>query len=215
MQQKKISVPKTARYFVLGEPTADITTIWFVCHGYGQLANYFLRHFECLETKQTLVVAPEGLHRFYWEKFSGRVVASWMTKEDREDDITDYVNYLDLLYEEVLASMKNKKVKIVVLGFSQGTATVCRWIANGRSHVDELILWAGTVPGDVEFPDGAVKQLKTYFVAGDADEFIKEDQVTECRDLLANKKLPVEIIRFEGKHELHEPTLVKLAVSLR
>lgn len=215
MQQKKIKIPKTARYFLLGEPTEEITTVWFVCHGYGQLASYFIRNFEMLETKQTLIVAPEGLHRFYWEKFSGRVVASWMTKEDREDDILDYVNYLDLLYNEVLATLKHKKIKIVVLGFSQGTATVCRWIANKRSPVDALILWAGSLPPDVDFSDELLKTLKIYFVAGDADEFIKEEQVNEYSQLLKEKKLPAEIIRFQGKHELHESTLTALAVRLR
>jgi predicted esterase len=214
MQQKKITVPKTARYFLLGEPTEEITTVWFVCHGYGQLASYFIRNFEILENMQTLIVAPEGLHRFYWEKFSGRVVASWMTKEDREDDIFDYVNYLDLLYDEVLATLKNKKIKIVMLGFSQGTATVCRWIANKRSHVDRLILWAGSLPSDVDFPDELVKTLKTYFVVGDADEFIKEEQVSEYRQLLEEKKLSPEIIRFHGKHELDESTLTTLAARL-
>jgi predicted esterase len=214
MQQKKITVPKTARYFMLGEPTEEITTVWFVCHGYGQLANYFIRNFEMLETRQTLIVAPEGLHRFYWEKFSGRVVASWMTKEDREDDIIDYVNYLDLLYKEVLATLKNRKVKIVVLGFSQGTATVCRWIANKRAPVDRLILWAGSLPPDVDFPHELVKTLKTYIVVGDSDEFIKEEQINEYRLLLVEKKLSAEIIRFQGKHELHESTLTALAVQM-
>lgn len=214
MQQKKITVPKTARYFILGDPTADITTVWFVCHGYGQLASYFLRNFEVLEAKNTLIIAPEGLHRFYWEKFSGRVVASWMTKEDREDDIIDYVNYLDLLYSEVLASLKNKKIKIVVLGFSQGTATVCRWIANKKSPVDRLILWAGSLPPDLQFAQETLKNLQTYFVAGDADEFIKEEQVKEYTQLLTEKKLLFEIIRFNGKHELHESTLKALADRL-
>jgi predicted esterase len=215
MQQKKITIPKTARYFVLGEPTAAVTTVWFVCHGYGQLANYFIRNFEVLEAKHTLIVAPEGLHRFYWEKFSGRVVASWMTKEDREDDILDYVNYLDLVYAEVLASLKNKKVRIIVLGFSQGTATVCRWIATKKSPVDQLILWAGSLPADVHLEVEAVKNFKIYLVAGNADEFIKEEQIKEYEQLLIEKKLPVEIIRFQGRHEIHEPTLTALAIRLR
>jgi predicted esterase len=215
MQQKKITVPKTARYFILGEPTQDITTVWFVCHGYGQLANHFIRNFETLKAKDTLIVAPEGLHRFYWEKFSGKVVASWMTTEAREDDIIDYVNYLDLLYQEVLASLKNKQLKIVVLGFSQGSATVCRWIANKKAHVDQLILWAGSLPKDLHVEGELAKTLKIYFVVGDADEFIKEEQVNEYRQLLAEKKRQFEIIRFQGRHEIHEATLTALAARLR
>jgi predicted esterase len=214
MQQKKIRVPKTARYFVLGEPTEEIITVWFVCHGYGQLANHFIRNFEILEAKHTLIVAPEGMHRFYWEKFSGKVVASWMTKEDREDDILDYVNYLDLLYSEVMSSLKNKKAKIIVLGFSQGAATVCRWIANKKSPVDQLILWAGSLPPDLHFPEELTKTMRIQFVAGDADEFIKEEQVNEYRQLFREKKLSIEIIRFQGKHEIHEPTLTALAAPL-
>ncbi len=214
MQQKNITIPKTARYFVLGEPSEEITTLWFVCHGYGQLANYFIRNFEVLESKNTLIVAPEGLHRFYWEKFSGRVVASWMTKENREDDIIDYVNYLDLLYQEVLGSLKNKNVKIIVFGFSQGVATVCRWIANKKSPVHHLVLWAGSLPQDLDFPQDLTTSFKTYFVAGDADEFIKEDQVAAYEQLLHEKKLSIEIIRFQGRHEIHEPTLRELAKRL-
>ena len=47
-------------------------------HGYGQLAKYFIRDFESLGPEHVAIV-PEGLHRFYREGMSGRVVASWMT----------------------------------------------------------------------------------------------------------------------------------------
>ena len=88
MNKKEIKVPKTARYFTIGnEEQPD--EIWFVLHGYAQLANYFIEKFRVLESKNILVVAPEGLHRFYWNGMSGRVAASWMTKEDRLTDIAD------------------------------------------------------------------------------------------------------------------------------
>lgn len=208
MQKRNIIVPKTARYFVLGEPGEHITTVWFVCHGYGQLASYFIRNFETIQTKNTLIIAPEGLHRFYWEQFSGRVVASWMTKEDREDDITDYVNYLDMVYDEVMQSFLKKNIKVVVLGFSQGTATVCRWIAAKRRTLHHLILWAGTLPPDIEL--SVFTGFKIYFVAGDTDEFIKKEQVEETEQLLASKKLSYRIIRYQGRHEIDKATLLKL-----
>ena len=40
------------------------------------------------------IIAPQGLHKFYLEGTSGRVGASWMTKENREDDIKNYLVYL-------------------------------------------------------------------------------------------------------------------------
>lgn len=209
MFKKNIIVPKTARYFVLGESGPAITNVWFVCHGYGQLASYFIRNFESLENKNTLIVAPEGLHRFYWEKFSGRVVASWMTKEDREEDITDYVNYLDMVYQEVMQSLGNENVRVTILGFSQGVATVSRWMEAKQVPVQQLIFWAGTLPPELNLI--SLKKFKSYFVVGDADEFIRKDQVEETEKRLSTHQIPYEIIRYQGKHEIDEPTLLVLS----
>jgi len=216
MQQKNITVPKTARYFILGERSEQIEQVWIVCHGYAQLANYFLKNFEDLNDGKTLIIAPEGLHRFYWKGFSEKVVASWMTKEDRESDIADYVNYLNLVYKEVLSGLKNKNVKVNVLGFSQGTATVCRWLANNKVKADNLILWAGAFPDDTNFKtDKAVlDKLKTFVVVGDADEFIDEAGVEKHSSLLKENNIKFELIRFKGKHEIDNATLLDLQKCL-
>jgi predicted esterase len=95
MLQKNIIIPKTARYFILGEPSDQIEQIWFVCHGYGQLANYFIKNFEQLNNGKNLIATPEGLHRFYWKGFSDKVVASWMTKEDRNEVIGDNDEFIN------------------------------------------------------------------------------------------------------------------------
>ncbi len=211
MLQKNIITPKTARYFVSGDLKNEIKTIYFVCHGYGQLAGYFIRNFEILEADDTLIVAPEGLHRFYWEKFSGRVVASWMTKEDRESDIKDYINYLDLVYREVMEELKNKPLRIIVLGFSQGATTVCRWLNSTKIPVDGLILWAGSIPSDIQLMQDYFATFKTYFVVGNADEFIQEKEVKEYESVLIKMNIPFEIIRYDGKHEIDETTLKRIA----
>lgn len=209
MQQKNIIIPKTARYFILNEPSEQIEQVWFVCHGYAQLANYFINNFDELDKNKNLIIAPEGLHRFYWKGFSERVVASWMTKEDRESDILDYVNYLNVVYDEVIGSLKNKKVKINVLGFSQGTATVCRWLVNDKVKVHNLILWAGTFPNDMDFSKNKAvfDKMKTFVVVGDADEFINEEEVLKHSDLLKKREIAFELIRFVGKHEINKQTL--------
>src|SRR5207245_2948078 len=59
-----IRVARTAPYEVLGsEKTAR--EIWFVLHGYGQLASSFIRAFAPLDDGTRLIVAPEALNRFY------------------------------------------------------------------------------------------------------------------------------------------------------
>ena len=102
MQENHIKIAKTARYFQLAEIGSEIREVWFVCHGYGQHAGYFLKHFECLNNGGRLIVAPEGLSRFYLDGFYGRIGASWMTREDRLNDIKDYVLFLDAMYKLVL-----------------------------------------------------------------------------------------------------------------
>lgn len=216
MLQKNIIIPKTARYFILNEPTEQIEQVWFVCHGYAQLANYFINNFDELDKNKNLIIAPEGLHRFYWKGFSERVVASWMTKEDRENDILDYINYLNVVYSEVISSLKNKNIKINVLGFSQGTATVCRWLASNNVKADSLILWAGAFPPDMNFEKNkeVFKKLKTFVVVGDADEFITEEEVLKHADLLKKNEIAFELIRFQGKHEINKQTLTDLQKRL-
>lgn len=216
MEQRKITVQKTGRYFIEGKVSEHIEQVWFVCHGYAQLANYFLRNFEGLNDGKTLIVAPEGLHRFYWEGFSGKVVASWMTKEDREDDIKDYVNYLDGVYSEIVPSLKNKNLKISVLGFSQGTATVCRWLTSGKSRADNMILWAGVFPEDLnlDLNKKILDDLNITFVIGDKDQFITEEQAKMEMSKLEKNHLKFNVVRFVGGHEINSDVLKQVVGSV-
>src|SRR2546425_7420836 len=92
MQEHHLPVTRTARYFTLGESSPGVGEVWFVCHGYGQLAGRFLRHFEPLADGTRLVVAPEALSRFYLEDTTvpakeRKVGATWMTRENRLSEI--------------------------------------------------------------------------------------------------------------------------------
>lgn len=213
MTQKNIIVPKTARYFILGESSENIEQVWFVCHGYGELAKYFIKHFDVLDNGKTLVIAPEALNRFYRQGFSGKVGASWMTSEDRESDITDYVNYLNLVYTEVLSTLKNKKVKINVLGFSQAGATVCRWVANHKIDVTNLILWSGNFAHDIYFEKEKdfFNSLNITIVMGEQDEFFTKEVVDEHINFLTAKGINAKLLYFKGKHQIHKETLLELA----
>ncbi len=217
MIQKNITIPKTARYFILGEVSEQIEQIWFVCHGYGQLANYFIKKFEVLNTGKNLIVAPEALHRFYWKDFDGKVGASWMTKVERLEEISDYINYLDTVYTEILLPFKNKKVKINVLGFSQGTAAICRWLANKKPDISNLILWAGTFPHDLNFEKDKeyFNKIKSYLFFGTEDEFYTSEEIETHKKIMIEKGFNFELILFKGKHEIPEETLLQLVDSLK
>src|SRR3989442_15736955 len=116
MQEHQFSTSRSARYFTLGSPQ-HAGDLWFVCHGYGQLAARFLERFHPLEAERRCIVAPEGLSRFYLTESptERRVGASWMTREDRLHEIDDYVRYLDGVY----AKFAPRKARVTALGFSQ------------------------------------------------------------------------------------------------
>lgn len=213
MREHHLSVPRTARSFVLGEAGPAVREVWFVLHGYGQLAARFLKAFSALDDGARLVVAPEGLSRFYLDP-AGRdkVGASWMTREDRLNEIADYVRYLDAVYADVFASLDRARVRVHVLGFSQGTATACRWVALGAVRADRLVLWGGEVPPDLDLAAGRERlaPLDLVLVAGSRDEFITPKVLARDEERLRSAGIPYRVIRFEGGHEIDGGVLRQL-----
>jgi predicted esterase len=175
--------------------------ILIALHGYGQLGQYFYRKFNSLEADFGLVV-PEGPHRFYLEGSSGRVGASWMTKEWREQDIQENNSYLKQLIEKV--SLENPQAKLYLLGFSQGGATAARLFQQYPALVSELILWASVFPPDIEKPN-FTKDKKNHFVLGDKDPYF--DLESQTKVLNQYTELGFEIHTFDGLHDINQITL--------
>jgi predicted esterase len=202
-------VYKTARYATLGNLSSSTSHVWFVCHGYGQLAPYFIKHFTPLDDGKTYVVAPEALSRFYVKHLEGRVGATWMTKEERKQDIQDYVSYLDALYDHVFEQVSRQQVKVHLLGFSQGAATVSRWIAEGAVTLDSWILWGGLFPHDLNFtvnPD-KLRHAPTFLVYGDQDPYWDDQKLRERHQIVADAGVQYEHVTFQGGHEIPENAL--------
>lgn len=207
--QKDIIVNFRARYFQSNEPNEHIKNVYFVCHSHGMLAYYFLKKFEGLFESETIVVAPEGLSRYYLDGFSGRVGATWMTKEERLTDIHNYVTYLDTVYQEVINHCPN--ARITLLGFSQGSATASRWLMHGKNHFDRLILWAGIFPPDLPFElsEQKLKNTEITFVYGKNDPYLSEQKMTELRDIASKLSVQAKELVFDGAHEIDNETLLR------
>ena len=159
-REHHLPVSRTARYYTTGEPHAGVRELWFVCHGYGQLAGRFIRHFEAIATPERLIVAPEALSRFYVEvqgktHADTHVGASWMTREDRLSDIEDYVEYLDALHAHIWSALGGALPVFTAFGFSQGVATVARWLERTKVHVDRALFWGNAIPGDIRSRRGS------------------------------------------------------------
>ncbi|MBW7867727.1 MAG: hypothetical protein H3C31_05315 [Brumimicrobium sp.] len=203
-----LTVQKTARYFTYGNfETAE--NIWIVLHGYAQLPYYFIHKFHGLDPNKNFVVAPEGLNRFYKNGTSGRVGATWMTKEARLDDIQDNMNYLDQLAKQLLdkKQFKNK----ILLGFSQGGATAARWHQYGSFHANHFVLWASVFPPDLHIEENESELFNStnYFIVGEDDEYFK-DHIEELRAFYAEQLYSTHFLTFEGKHDIENTQLLEV-----
>jgi len=217
IHEHHLRVSRTARYFTLGDPAGPAQDVWIVCHGYAQLAAEFIRDFEALRAPGRLIAAPEGLSRFYFETgFHGpdsKVGATWMTREDRAAEIEDYVAYLDALHDAVFAGTERTAAKLTVLGFSQGTATVSRWVALGKVRPDRLVLWGGLLPPDLDLAAARERLARAHLilVAGRRDRFVDEEKLSAQLAELDRHGIPARTVRHAGGHRLKADVLGELA----
>lgn len=212
-QENHIEVARKARYFQMGSIDESIKQVWFVCHGYGQLASFFIKQFEGLDNGHRIIIAPEALSRFYFAGVSGRIGAAWMTREDRLNEIGDYIRYLDAVYARIFSKLDRATVQLSVLGFSQGAATVCRWLAAGGGVADRVILWAGLLPPELyaEKKLGFFQNLDLHIVVGKNDEYASPDLLRNETKNLKTNKIRFQLHQFDGGHELDAQVLMKIA----
>jgi predicted esterase len=210
----KMRIKRTAHVYATGE-ISTAQNLWLVCHGYGQQADRLIQKFTGLDLSENIVLVPEGISKFYWNGFSGEPVASWMTRRHRLDEIEDYCDYLD----QVLANWLEKKKfeKIILFGFSQGCATIWRWVQSRRPFFHVLLNWAGNVPEDISYLDLQIylATKKLYMVYGKSDPYINDQRMHEIRNTIDKNKLNFNYRIFEGGHSIHPLALEKITNELR
>ena len=224
MTAHRIVVPRSARYYTLGATHGFPRELWIVCHGYGQLAGRFIEQFKPIDDGTRLIVAPEALSRFYLDPIAERlgqrdprVGATWMTREDRESEIADQCTYLDLVTAEVRQHLAGASPRLVVFGFSQGTATVCRWLAASEFRADHLVLWAGGIPPELDLAAWAtqLRGASITLVAGDTDRMVSPEAVAREAERLSTAGVAFHAHRFAGEHRVDGDALLAVAEGLQ
>jgi predicted esterase len=218
--ERHLRVSRTARLFFLGEPGKGTRDVWVACHGYGQLASAFAAALEPLRSPERVVVAPEALSRFYLDDPAKRhgpdspIGASWMTREDREREIADYVDYLDAVVDAVLAETP-RGVRVTGLGFSQGAATISRWAALGKTKLARLVVWGGTLPQDLPAGNGSAlfRGAEVVLVGGRKDKLATPEAMERDRTALSERAIPVRLLWHEGGHSLSSSVLREIAAQ--
>src|SRR6185503_13387649 len=91
------------------------------------------------------LVSIQGLHRFYRGR-TEEVVASWMTREDREEAIADNLGYISAALEHV---PHDQSTQVVYTGFSQGVAMAFRAGVLGTARTVAIAAVGGDVPPEL------------------------------------------------------------------
>ncbi len=208
MLEKQFSIQKSVRYVTVGEPTSLVKNVWVCLHGYGQLARFFARNFSAFQNEERLFIIPEGPHHFYLNGTSGRVGASWMTKENRLADIEDQFYYLENLVSNT-RNLLADDCKMHVLGFSQGVSTALRWVNKTTLPIKSVICWAGSFPPDIDYKlqsdKFAAYCMHTCF--GNADEYISEEDARKLLAQLKEQNIKITPHFYAGGHKIYPELL--------
>jgi dienelactone hydrolase len=215
IRSASITVQRSARIALLGPQGPGVRELWYVMHGYGQLAAPFLEDFRAIDDGTRLIVAPEALSRFYDGDAQARmhknvrVGASWMTREDRESEIADYLSYLDAVHASIVATIPGAEPAITVLGFSQGGATAARWVASGRVNAARLVVWGSQFPPELDLADARapLRRAETTLVIGTTDIYATPKIVEKETSRLRDAGFPFRFLTFQGGHRLDDDTL--------
>jgi len=196
-----------------------VRDLWIACHGYGQLAGRFVEQFVPFVDDTRMVVAPEGLSRFYVDSrvphtAASKIGALWMTREDRDVEIDDIVTYLDTLTEHMVGVLADRGVsrdqlRVHALGFSQGSPVVSRWAARGAMRVDHMVLWGGRLPDDVNIRaiHDRYPEFHVDLVHGTHDWWLTQEVIAEHEATFTAAGVPYRVRAFEGGHMLDDATI--------
>jgi predicted esterase len=189
---RTIETPVHGRYLMRVPPTPGPWPALFSFHGYGEDAAINMSALERVPgISAWLLVAVQALHPFYTK--NDRIVASWMTRQDRELAIADNIRYA----ASVIAAVRDEfrlAGPIALAGFSQGGAMAYRAAAHvGGSGV---IVLAADVP-----PDVTTRLPPVLIGRGLQDSWYTENQMAADLRRLRDMSVDVETCVFEGGHE--------------
>lgn len=210
IEAHSIRVQKTARYYTCGPAQEQVRSVLVVIHGISMLAGDFIQSFTASTPEGLLLVAPEGLSRYYLDRKYERVGAAWMTRVERLAEIEDHVAYLDQMLDELMNALP-AHVEVNVLGFSQGCATAWRWVKQGRVQPARLVLWTGTVPEEMDETMAAkLAAARLWGFYGLQDEVIPVERIRPHAQWIGTQAAHLTTHFFDGGHEILPTVLQEL-----
>lgn len=200
MIERKIEARTHGRYLVSG-PQGSQAPLLIGFHGYAESAEMELARLQKIPgAGRYVLVAVQGLHRFYRGR-STDVVASWMTRQNRELAIADNILYTSKVIESVSREWSTGSA-LVLSGFSQGVAMAFRCAATLNRPVSGVLALGGDVPPELDA--NALKRIPVVLIGhGKQDEWYTADKVAADEQRLRAAGVNVQVITFDGGHDWH------------
>jgi len=194
LDTRTISTTTHGRYLVEIPDHSRATLVGF--HGYQENAAITLDVLRQIAKGRSIgIVSIQGLHRFYTK--ANDVIASWMTKEDRELAIADNVAYVARVMSAV-ADEYGITPPLIYVGFSQGVAMAYRAAALAQRPCDGVIALAGDVPPDVAPLAASIPRV--LLGRGTEDKWYAGEKAAKDREVLEGAGVTVIEHVFDGGH---------------
>ena len=199
MIERTIAASIHGRYLVVPSSSAGPSPLLVGFHGYAESAEMHLERLRAIPgADRWLIVSVQGLHRFYRGR-SQDVVASWMTRQDRELAIADNVSYVASVVDRVSREWAAGQ-PLIFAGFSQGVATTFRAAAASTRGVSGVVALGGDVPLELDQP--ALARIPAALIGrGADDEWYAPAKFAEDLQRLMAAGVDVRPIEFDGGHE--------------
>ena len=196
--ERAIAVTTHGRYLVApSQKTPAPLLVGF--HGYAESAEIQMARLQAISGSGAWTsIAIQGLHRFY-ERRSNTVVASWMTRQDRELAIADNVAYVNGVVDGEWTACAGAR-GVVYAGFSQGVAMAFRAAVRSSRLVLGVIAAGGDVPPEIdrEALEGLGHVLLCH---GAEDKWYTEAKFEQDQARVRDAGLALTARDFAGGHE--------------
>jgi predicted esterase len=198
LQERTIEVSTHGRYLVVPPRTAIPRGILIGCHGYAEQASIQMERQQAIAgLSEWLLISVQGLHRFYRPR-SQEVIASWMTREDRELAIADNSAFVSAVVDAVVREWRVTG-PLVFAGFSQGAAMAFRAACGSARPVAAVIALGGDVPP--ELSRSALARIPAVLLGrGDHDQWYSPEQFAADAGRLRDAGVDLTVCGFAAAH---------------
>lgn len=158
------------------------------------------------------LVTIQGLHRFY-QRRTNEVVASWMTRQDRELAIVDNLAYVGGVVDAVAREWPGAP-RVIYAGFSQGVAMTFRAAVAASRPVDGVIAVGGDIPPEIDVE--TLARVRSALVCrGSRDEWYTAEKFENDVRRLTDAGVRVTPLAFDGGHEWTGDVMNAVSLFLR